>query len=382
MLRSLFLLGVVDAAAASGDLSFSVGFTDDAILQRAPAKAAIFGLAPADSADVKLTVSDDSGAEATYTVAATVSPGASAAGGTSNPLCQERCLEAGHCCVGQISACQKPSCAMGCIIAGRTKYVDACKASCKAASDPSSGCTFTVVSPAGKYHLPADKFQNQSLQMCSNGPILSNGTQCSSCGGAECEQGCEFGDTSAGLPAVWKAFLKPAKAGGSYTITVTADKASDPITLHRVTFGDIFFCSGQSNMDLALAYTFTKPQLDKDVASGKYSNIRLFQYGDMGVKYEELVPTWVTTQGTVDDPTDAGGTWANLSTASAMNPAANAPTGVRTQVTLTHHTLICTELFLRERLLAMTDPGGLQPAQPVQCHLLLFRGGLDRPAGG
>jgi hypothetical protein len=49
-------------------------------------------------------------------------------------------------------------------------------------------------------------------------------------------------------------------------------------------------------MDLALAYTFTKPQLDEDVAGGKYANIRLFQYGDMGVKYEELMPTWVTTQ--------------------------------------------------------------------------------------
>merc|ERR1719387_2602110 len=36
----------------------------------------------------------------------------------------------------------------------------------------------------------------------------------------------------------------------------------------------------------------------------------------MGVKYEELVPTWATTQGTIQNPTDAGGTWANLSTAS------------------------------------------------------------------
>ena len=38
-------------------------------------------------------------------------------------------------------------------------------------------------------------------------------------------------------------------------------------------------------MDLALQFTFSKPQLDLDVASGKYSNIRLFQYGDMGTKY-------------------------------------------------------------------------------------------------
>ena len=29
-------------------------------------------------------------------------------------FCQESCLDAGHCCLGSISACQQPSCAMGC----------------------------------------------------------------------------------------------------------------------------------------------------------------------------------------------------------------------------------------------------------------------------
>lgn len=71
-------------------------------------------------------------------------------------------------------------------------------------------------------------------------------------------------------------------------------------------------------MDLALEYTFSKAQLDADVKAGRYDNIRLFQYGDMGTKYEELVPTFVTTQGTVHDPTDSGGTWANLTTASRL----------------------------------------------------------------
>ena len=73
-------------------------------------------------------------------------------------------------------------------------------------------------------------------------------------------------------------------------------------------------------MDLILQYTFDKPQLDVLVAQGKYSNVRLFQYGDMGIKYEELVPTWVTTQGTIHDPTDGGGTWANLTTANTLIP--------------------------------------------------------------
>ena len=148
---------------------------------------------------------------------------------------------------------------MGCIIAGRTASVAACKASCDKAASPSSGCVFTVVSPSGSWHLPSDTTQNQTLQMCSNGPILSNGTQCSSCGsGNECEQGCEFGaaaSTAAAAPVAWKALLRPqAASGGSYTILVTrrsgqAKKATEVtgdsnntvnnVALHRVTFGDV-----------------------------------------------------------------------------------------------------------------------------------------------
>jgi hypothetical protein len=276
----LLALGLLPLASGlEATLSFSVGFTDDAVLQRAPAKAAIFGLAPSATSRVSVTVTDSSGVEAAYTVAATVSP-AAAAGGTANPLCQARCLDAGHCCVGATSACQLPSCAMGCTVAGRTQSVAECKAICKGAADPSSGCTFVVPSPAGEYHKPEDKWANQTMQMCNNGPILANGTQCSSCGGGrpgpECEQGCEFGDPTTAMPAVWKAFLKPAAAGGEYTITVTASDAPAPITLSRVTFGDVFFCSGQSNMDLALQYTFSKPQLDNDVAAVRNAQTYMF----------------------------------------------------------------------------------------------------------
>ena len=78
-------------------------------------------------------------------------------------------------------------------------------------------------------------------------------------------------------------------------------------------------------MDLALQYTFEKPHLDAAVQAGKYSNIRLFQYGDMGTKYEELAPTYATTTGTLDDTGPSGGTWSNLSTAGRPipNPSAS-----------------------------------------------------------
>ena len=41
----------------------------------------------------------------------------------------------------------------------------------------------------------------------------------------------------------WKALLHPTTKGGDYSITVTAGK--NTLQLQHVTFGDVFYCSGQ-----------------------------------------------------------------------------------------------------------------------------------------
>ena len=71
---------------------------------------------------------------------------------------------------------------------------------------------------------------------------------------AETRQG--QGDTASvdRAAATWKAFLRPSTAGGSYN--VTAKGANGKVVLSEVTFGDVYFCSGQSNMALATAFTF------------------------------------------------------------------------------------------------------------------------------
>ena len=221
-------------------LSFSAGFTDDAVLQRGPSAAAVYGVAPL-GAEVTVSLIDESGRSSERSVVAATAQ----MGGTADPLCQARCLASGRCAEGQISACQKPSCAMGCILAGRTPSTTTCKSDCAVAASDKSGCEFTVVSPAGPWHLPGDKLQNQTLQMCSNGPILTNGTQCSSCNGPECEPGCDFGaPTGREVLTAWKALLPPTPAGGSYTVTATA--GVERVSMRRVTFGDVYFCSGQA----------------------------------------------------------------------------------------------------------------------------------------
>lgn len=82
-------------------------------------------------------------------------------------------------------------------------------------------------------------------------------------------------------------------------------------------------------MDLALQYTFTKHfTLNADVAAGKYKDIRLFQYGGMSGKYQELVPSWVTTRGSlalIESSGPGSAVWSNLSTASEQIPQNCAP---------------------------------------------------------
>ena len=69
------------AVATSNEITFAVPFTNDAVLQRGPAVAAVYGLVAHSTTGVKVTVTDDANGSS-YTVHATLRP-ASSAGGTS-----------------------------------------------------------------------------------------------------------------------------------------------------------------------------------------------------------------------------------------------------------------------------------------------------------
>lgn len=63
---------------------------------------------------------------------------------------------------------------------------------------------------------------------------------------------------------VWRAQLRPQPlAGGEYSLSVTSAAAGSNGTLSIVnlTYGDVFFCSGQSNMDLEIYFTFSVDEL-------------------------------------------------------------------------------------------------------------------------
>jgi sialate O-acetylesterase len=68
----------------------------------------------------------------------------------------------------------------------------------------------------------------------------------------------------------WLAKLGPFAAGGPYTLTVSGPQT---VTLNNVLVGDVWICSGQSNMQFGVAGATNAPQ---EIADAKYPEIRLF----------------------------------------------------------------------------------------------------------
>lgn len=82
----------------------------------------------------------------------------------------------------------------------------------------------------------------------------------------------------------WKVLLWPTIEGGNYTISAECmDKCTDcqATRISNVTFGDVWYCSGQSNMWLPLEFTFSRNDAIASIQNGKYRNIRIMA-GDSG----------------------------------------------------------------------------------------------------
>lgn len=68
----------------------------------------------------------------------------------------------------------------------------------------------------------------------------------------------------------WKVLLNPEKAGGPYNLSV---KGHNDITVHDVLMGDVWICSGQSNMEFHVKDVFNA---DKEKAASANPDIRHF----------------------------------------------------------------------------------------------------------
>jgi sialate O-acetylesterase len=74
-----------------------------------------------------------------------------------------------------------------------------------------------------------------------------------------------------GSDGSWKVTLPPMKAGGPYTMNV---KGNNTLVINNILVGDVWFCSGQSNMVINMERV--KEKYPGDIASANYTEIRNF----------------------------------------------------------------------------------------------------------
>lgn len=69
----------------------------------------------------------------------------------------------------------------------------------------------------------------------------------------------------------WKITLSPHKAGGQFTMTL---KGNNQLEIKNILFGDVWLCSGQSNMELPISRV--KPLYEAEIQKASNPNIRTF----------------------------------------------------------------------------------------------------------
>ena len=90
-----------------------------------------------------------------------------------------------------------------------------------------------------------------------------------------------LGQTKATLPDAsgkWMLRLDPLKAGGPYTMTVSGKNS---ITFHNVLVGEVWLCSGQSNMYFPVNRA---DRAEEEIAAAKYPQIRLISVPLLGTQ--------------------------------------------------------------------------------------------------
>lgn len=108
----------------------------------------------------------------------------------------------------------------------------------------------------------------------------------------------------------WKIALTTPSAGGPYTITIKDDRKL--LTLKNIMIGEVWLCSGQSNMEMPLAGWGKIYNYEREIAEANYPNIRIFQ-----AKH-------TTTSYPMDDIESTNNGWQECSPATIPNFSATA----------------------------------------------------------
>lgn len=127
---------------------------------------------------------------------------------------------------------------------------------------------FASLKPAGNVKLR--NFYTNNMVFQRDMPIVVCGTGAP--GGKVCvELNGSRGRTKVAADGIWKVKLPPQPAGGPYKMTV---KGRKQIVLKNIMVGEVWVCSGQSNMEFPVKKVYDAKQ---EIAAANYPNIRIYK---------------------------------------------------------------------------------------------------------
>lgn len=170
-------------------------------------------------------------------------------------------------------------------------------------------CFVFVATVAGaQVQLPAMFSDNMVLQQQTDAPLWGKATPNATVK-ITTSWDCKNYSVKAGTDGKWMVKLATPAAGGPYSITITDKKT---LTLKNVMIGEVWICSGQSNMEMPLAGWGKIMNYEKEIAEANYPNIRLLQVKRATSTYP------------LDDVTVDAGSWQECSPASIPGFSATA----------------------------------------------------------
>lgn len=102
----------------------------------------------------------------------------------------------------------------------------------------------------------------------------------------------------------WSTSIKTIAAGGPYSIQILGN---DKVQINNVMLGEVWICSGQSNMEMSVNWKLINGE--KDAASAANSNIRIFHVQKTGADYpqQDCNATWEVSSPETMRATSAAG---------------------------------------------------------------------------